>query len=277
MSKYRKLPVVIEAFQWDGSVKSATALLHWIDPSLPPDAVANEVTVKTLEGEMRADPGDWIIKGVKGEFYPCKPDIFAAIYEQVSECTDTCSPKPSSPQTITVHDGHGKNPTVLNKAQYDAIYASGMLWEFHPDAPLQWPFPVEATPSTEPATPCEGCGKPATHSDSEGVPLCKECYDELPVIKDEAQPQPAPALAWHREAAICIMGLNYPPGDAVTNIAHIIAVHHWSHDPHAETVRLLEEAAQRVIEFGSSIEQEPIAERLAEQIRDHLAKLKGTS
>ncbi len=40
--------------------------------------------IHTLEGEMRADPLDWIIKGVKGEFYPCKPDIFAATYEAVN-------------------------------------------------------------------------------------------------------------------------------------------------------------------------------------------------
>jgi hypothetical protein len=39
------------------------------------------VTITTLEGVMRADPGDWIIRGVKGEFYPCKPDIFEATYE----------------------------------------------------------------------------------------------------------------------------------------------------------------------------------------------------
>ena len=41
--------------------------------------------IETLEGEMRADPFDWIIKGVKGEFYPCKPDIFAATYEAVEQ------------------------------------------------------------------------------------------------------------------------------------------------------------------------------------------------
>jgi hypothetical protein len=39
--------------------------------------------IQTLEGDMHANPGDWIIKGVKGEFYPCKPDIFAATYEAV--------------------------------------------------------------------------------------------------------------------------------------------------------------------------------------------------
>lgn len=56
-------------------------------------------------------------------------------------------------QTITVHDGHKKNPTVLNRAEYDALCASGMMWEFHPDAPLKWPFPVEAVQPTATATP----------------------------------------------------------------------------------------------------------------------------
>ncbi len=60
MAQYRKKPVVIEAYQTD-----------------------KEVEIKTLEGTMRADVGDWIITGVKGEKYPCKPDIFEATYERV--------------------------------------------------------------------------------------------------------------------------------------------------------------------------------------------------
>ena len=48
-------------------------------------------------------------------------------------------------QTIIVHDGHKRNPTVLNRAQYDALCASGMMWEFHPDAPLKWPYPDKKT------------------------------------------------------------------------------------------------------------------------------------
>ncbi|MEN6401641.1 MAG: hypothetical protein ABFD94_06825 [Armatimonadia bacterium] len=50
-----------------------------------PDAT---VYILTLEGPMRADPGDWIIRGVKGEFYPCKPDVFVATYEPVKESHD---------------------------------------------------------------------------------------------------------------------------------------------------------------------------------------------
>ena len=83
MAKYRKKPVIIEAFQWNGN--NTTELLHWINPDLPPDAEATELTIKTLEGEMRADKGDWIIKGIKGEFYPVKNEIFSLTYEKVVE------------------------------------------------------------------------------------------------------------------------------------------------------------------------------------------------
>lgn len=78
MPQFRKKPVVIEARQFvsreDGSV-----LCSWcggtneVSPSV--------IQIQTLEGEMMACLGDWIIKGVKGEFYPCKPDIFEATYE----------------------------------------------------------------------------------------------------------------------------------------------------------------------------------------------------
>jgi len=86
MSKYRKKPVVIEAVQFYGSNGSECAV--WCGghfnanpkPSDPSD-VAYEILIPTLEGTMTANLNDWIIKGVKGEFYPCKPDIFAETYE----------------------------------------------------------------------------------------------------------------------------------------------------------------------------------------------------
>lgn len=87
MSKFRKKPVVIEARQYDGS--NGGLLIAWMARTI--DAAASEtidawigdayLEIKTLEGTMRADKGDWIIRGVKGEFYPCKPDIFAATYD----------------------------------------------------------------------------------------------------------------------------------------------------------------------------------------------------
>lgn len=84
VKRYRKKPVVIEAAQFTG--KNGKALLPWIqrDCVLEEDFCGDSagIVIKTLEGDMRADPGDYIIKGIKGEFYPCKPDIFAATYEE---------------------------------------------------------------------------------------------------------------------------------------------------------------------------------------------------
>jgi hypothetical protein len=91
--KFRKKPVVIEAWQLPENVSHADVLAApvWArgisfyrtgggDKNEPMRTVA---LIQTLEGAMRAEPLDWIIKGVKGELYPCKPDIFAATYEPV--------------------------------------------------------------------------------------------------------------------------------------------------------------------------------------------------
>jgi hypothetical protein len=78
MPKFRKKPVVIEA--WQFTLKNLTVLPHWLNA----DGLGGEnLYIETLEGTMRADLGDWIIQGVKGELYPCKPDIFEATYEPV--------------------------------------------------------------------------------------------------------------------------------------------------------------------------------------------------
>lgn len=81
MVAYRKKPVVIEARQFDGSLPAALDLRQWIgNAGHVQEGDLITLTIHTLEGDHRADPGDWIIRGVKGEFYPCKPDI-AATYE----------------------------------------------------------------------------------------------------------------------------------------------------------------------------------------------------
>lgn len=76
-SRYRKKPVVIEARPFND--EGDTDLANWCRGYL----TGHGLIIRTLEGEMRADLGDWIIKGVKGEFYPCKPEIFDATYEVV--------------------------------------------------------------------------------------------------------------------------------------------------------------------------------------------------
>jgi hypothetical protein len=95
--KYRKRPVVIEAIQFTPEVAIACLIDKEPGPfGLPVYGSYHEanrkvhtasISIPTLEGRMRADLGDWIIQGVKGELYPCKPDIFEATYEPVEPNT----------------------------------------------------------------------------------------------------------------------------------------------------------------------------------------------
>lgn len=85
MPMFRKKPVEVEAQQFmDGSMLD---LLRWIAKhnGVAMGKTSGVIHISTLEGIMEASPGDWIIRGVKGEFYPCKPDIFEATYEKVEE------------------------------------------------------------------------------------------------------------------------------------------------------------------------------------------------
>ena len=82
MAKYRKKPVVIEAFKYLHD-EVPTWWRERQDISIAVETA--EALIPTLEGLMRANPGDMIIRGVKGELYPCKPDIFEATYEKVEE------------------------------------------------------------------------------------------------------------------------------------------------------------------------------------------------
>lgn len=98
--KYRKRPVVIEAIQYTGlnpveikafvgeacRVEYYTAA--WEAGAGP---VVAQITIHTLEGDMEVSPKDYVIKGVDGEFYPCKPDIFAKTYERVEPSVVKCS------------------------------------------------------------------------------------------------------------------------------------------------------------------------------------------
>ena len=86
--KYRKKPVEIEAIQFDGTSMSSHQISTWSDKKVWPNTSGfgeflGTLSINTLEGIMTASPQDYIIKGIKGEFYPCKPDIFEASYEKV--------------------------------------------------------------------------------------------------------------------------------------------------------------------------------------------------
>lgn len=107
--RFRKKPVEIESMPWDGTPSGAGPIIDWINTDNDHTAVWREeqpfiagghfqaheyvpgqthrpegIFIKTLEGEMHVSPGDWVIRGVQGEFYPCKPDIFEQTYEPVS-------------------------------------------------------------------------------------------------------------------------------------------------------------------------------------------------
>lgn len=100
-ARWRKKPVEVDAWQWDGTEDEAFAIQKWVNdqggsaiymgerptPSraggiafmAPPSLV-----IKTLEGDMNVGKGDFVIRGVQDEFYPCKPDIFEATYDAVT-------------------------------------------------------------------------------------------------------------------------------------------------------------------------------------------------
>lgn len=92
---FQKKPIQVQAMQFDGTLQNATEILNWINDdrasfeNIPVSASRynreydQRLLIPTLEGRMMASPGDWIIRGIQGEFYPCKPDIFADSYEAV--------------------------------------------------------------------------------------------------------------------------------------------------------------------------------------------------
>ena len=90
MAKYRKKPVVIEAIVFTDEPAKLIELGKFVDNGVDgwikvsyADRENPKLSIETLEGTMQASIGDYIIKGVNGEFYPCKPDIFAKTYEAV--------------------------------------------------------------------------------------------------------------------------------------------------------------------------------------------------
>ena len=150
--KFRKKPVVIEAFQWfkngDHPQDHATEMFDYPDgqrprairegvvvrysrrPDVPGDSLCEQCGkphhvhgwIDTLEQGHRVCPGDWIITGVKGERYPCKPDIFAATYDPEPEWihwTDPRRPRPGTQVRVSFEDG----------TEGTAVYTGGPRWE----------------------------------------------------------------------------------------------------------------------------------------------------
>lgn len=83
--KFRKKPVEVEAIKYDGGNINDVAAFVGDEFAGQYAETSDYYEIETLEGDMTARPGDYIIQGVQGEFYPCKPDIFEATYEAVGE------------------------------------------------------------------------------------------------------------------------------------------------------------------------------------------------
>jgi len=83
IKKFRKKPVIIEAIQYEGNNKKE--IIHFVGNNAFCPTCMDYISLTTLEGKMKVNVNDWVIKGVKGEFYPCKPDIFEETYEEVKK------------------------------------------------------------------------------------------------------------------------------------------------------------------------------------------------
>ena len=88
--RYRKKPVIVEAIQWDGTIEGMDKIKSIFTELQDAIVQCNRTTgsmfnwsIRTLEGKHKVSEGDYIIKGINGEFYPCKPDIFGKTYEAV--------------------------------------------------------------------------------------------------------------------------------------------------------------------------------------------------
>jgi hypothetical protein len=83
MAKFRKKPIVIEAERFTNETKDR--VFNWVSCNRYADFIDGDpvLIIQTLEGDMTVRPGDWVIRGVQGEFYPCKSDIFEQTYESV--------------------------------------------------------------------------------------------------------------------------------------------------------------------------------------------------
>lgn len=114
INKYRKKPVIVEAIIWTGNnidevkelAKSAVENIIFVN---------NNLYIETLEGNMNVSVGDYIIKGIAGEFYPCKPDIFKETYETVSMVSDNDRTTVPMSQYIKLENKNKKLRNILNR------------------------------------------------------------------------------------------------------------------------------------------------------------------
>lgn len=139
MQTFKKLPVVIEAIRFETNNEPngsphMDSIVQWIN-SQGGVSMHNgtSITIQTLEGDHRADVGDWVIRGVKGEFYPCKADIFAATYELApSEAALQMASTPASDAGETAIEAEiqrkGLTAPRLTPDAIDAVIRSEIYW-----------------------------------------------------------------------------------------------------------------------------------------------------
>lgn len=134
--RYRKKPVEIEAVQFRGSSTDIAHIQRWIDgdeyvaPGMR-TADRKSMMIETLEGLLKARPGDWIIRGVHGEFYPCKPDIFEATYEPVGVMA-----RPGYSQRIANQAWDAERERLLDlleRTWHDVLAAYGHHFDTEPE------------------------------------------------------------------------------------------------------------------------------------------------
>lgn len=124
----RKLPVPVEAMLWPGGAEAATPVIDWV---LSQGGTAryheargpyvDTISIDTLEGRIVARPGDWIIRGVKGEFYPCKPDVFAETYEVIEPPSRFEARARAEAEARFITASSGKPPTEDQRATVTGI------------------------------------------------------------------------------------------------------------------------------------------------------------
>ncbi len=149
--KYKKKPVVVEAVKWTG--ENHAEMCEFIDPEVFEIIPRVGLVIHTLEGDHHASYGDYIIKGVNGKFYPCKPDIFAKTYEAalptLTPPNEWVSVKERRPQA-----GHDVI-SLLPCGDCAVVWWTGSVWRVRWDAtqldrePTHW-MPLPAPPDRRP-------------------------------------------------------------------------------------------------------------------------------
>ena len=149
MTKYRKKPVVIEAFQYDGDLIDSTGyyyvpewaqyanfegILYYGDYKGKP----GELFIKTLEGNMHVNVGDYIIKGIQGEIYPCKPSIFEATYEKVNDENSETITKETSLNVIVESLIEGANSFIMKCPSCNKKIISSQQAYIHDNIKREW-------------------------------------------------------------------------------------------------------------------------------------------